>query len=100
MYGLPIADCSVEDLHPVAGSIDKDKHVSVYEAHPHLVRDYAAQAVEHQTHVYRTAVEPVPALSSGLNIGVISKLRAFIFRNIDTHAKPTDGEYWRFYATA
>ncbi len=51
MYGLLIADCSMEDLHPVAGSIDKDKHVSVSEAHPHLVRDYAAQAVEHQAHV-------------------------------------------------
>lgn len=46
MYGLLIADCSVEDFHPVAGSIDKDKHVSVSEVHACLVHGYAAQAIE------------------------------------------------------
>lgn len=50
----------MEDLHTVAGRIDKDKHVSLAQVHPHPVRDFAAQAVEPQVHVYVTVVEPVP----------------------------------------
>ena len=47
------------DFHPVAGDADKDKHIHAAEVHPHPVRDYAAQSVEPQTHVYGTVVEPV-----------------------------------------
>ena len=42
-----------------AGDADKDKHIHAAEVHPHPVRDYAAQSVEPQTHVYGTVVEPV-----------------------------------------
>ncbi len=51
---------AVEDLHPVEGGIDEDKHVSVAKVHPHPVRDDAAQTIEPQAHVYGTVVEPVP----------------------------------------
>ncbi len=51
---------AVEDTHPVAGRVDKDKHVSVVEVHPHTVRDDAAQTIEPKAHVYGTVVDPVP----------------------------------------
>lgn len=50
----------MEDLHPVAGGIDEDKHVSVAKVHPHPVRNYATLAIESQTYIHRTVVEPVP----------------------------------------
>lgn len=50
----------MEDLHPVTGGVDEDKYVSVAKVHPHPVCDYATQAVESQTHIRWTVVEPVP----------------------------------------
>ena len=86
-YGLSIADFAVEirESYPSAPDISSGASVNgmrilpisirreyctrppssrwrifIAQVHPHPVRDYAAQAVEPQTHVYGTVVEPVP----------------------------------------
>ena len=50
---------TVQDLHPVSGSIDEHEHVSAAHAHSHAVVHYAAQSVEAHAHVHRFIVQPV-----------------------------------------